>query len=183
MLDIAQKLIFTLPAVLSEQECATLIARIEGSAPELATINGPHGVLHKPSVRNNTRVIFDDPSLAKTLFERTRDKLPRKLLAMRVVGCNERFRGYRYAPGQRFALHTDGSFVRHDRERSLLTFMLYLNENFDGGETAFPKADVVVIPQTGHALVFQHPLLHEGCEVTRGVKYALRTDVMYRWLA
>jgi hypothetical protein len=28
------------------------------------------------------------------------------------------------------------------------------------------------------ALLFQHQLLHEGCVVTSGVKYVLRSDVM-----
>ena len=32
----------------------------------------------------------------------------------------------------------------------------------------------------GMALLFQHRLLHEGCVVHRGVKYALRSDIMYR---
>jgi hypothetical protein len=27
--------------------------------------------------------------------------------------------------------------------------------------------------------VFTHPVLHEGAAVTRGRKYAVRTDVMY----
>ena len=36
-----------------------------------------------------------------------------------------------------------------------------------------------VLPRTGSALIFTHPVLHEGCEVTRGRKYVLRTDVMY----
>ena len=35
-------------------------------------------------------------------------------------------------------------------------------------------------PHADTALLFQHPILHEGCAVTRGVKYALRSDVMYR---
>jgi hypothetical protein len=30
------------------------------------------------------------------------------------------------------------------------------------------------------ALLFQHQLLHEGSEVTSGVKYVVRSDVMYR---
>jgi hypothetical protein len=33
---------------------------------------------------------------------------------------------------------------------------------------------------TGHALLFQHRLLHEGCPVRSGIKYVLRSDVMYR---
>ena len=74
----------------------------------------------------------------------------------------------------------DGAFVRDEREESLLTFMVYLNEGFAGGDTRFYDYDVSVTPRTGMALLFQHFTLHEGCSVTAGVKYALRTDVMYR---
>jgi len=38
---------------------------------------------------------------------------------------------------------------------------------------------VVVTPQKGAALVNVHHTLHQGCEVTRGVKYVLRTDIVY----
>jgi hypothetical protein len=30
------------------------------------------------------------------------------------------------------------------------------------------------------ALVFEHPVRHQGAPVTAGRKYVLRTDVMYR---
>jgi prolyl 4-hydroxylase len=70
--------------------------------------------------------------------------------------------------------------VRGPRERSLLTLMVYLNEGFEGGATAFHDFGVAVRPRTGMALLFQHRLLHEGCEVSAGVKYVLRSDVMYR---
>jgi hypothetical protein len=30
------------------------------------------------------------------------------------------------------------------------------------------------------ALIFYHKLYHEGSEVLTGIKYVLRTDVMYR---
>ena len=93
---------------------------------------------------------------------------------------NERFRCYRYEPGQRFAPHFDGAFVRDAHERSHLTLMVYLNEGFGGGSTAFLDWDREVAPRLGSALVFQHRLLHEGCTVTSGVKYVLRSDVMYR---
>ena len=60
---------------------------------------------------------------------------------------------------------------------SLLTFMIYLNTGYEGGATRFEAAKVT--GQTGLALVFQHGLVHEGSEVVQGVKYALRSDVMY----
>lgn len=37
----------------------------------------------------------------------------------------------------------------------------------------------MVRAQAGDVLIFDHRLLHEGAAVTSGVKYAVRTDVMY----
>ena len=97
-----------------------------------------------------------------------------------MVGANELLRCYRYAEGQRFAPHYDGAFARDAQERSKLTFIVYLNEGFGGGETAMLDLDQVIVPRTGRALLFQHAILHEGCAVTSGVKYAVRSDIMYR---
>jgi hypothetical protein len=36
-----------------------------------------------------------------------------------------------------------------------------------------------VVPRTGHALIFEHGLRHQGAEVSRGIKYVLRSDVMF----
>jgi len=98
---------------------------------------------------------------------------------LQVVGANERLRCYRYRPGQRFGPHFDGAFQRSDNERSILTFIIYLNEGFEGGETTFLDLGEAVGPRTGLGLFFQHPVLHEGSEVTSGVKYAIRSDIMY----
>jgi prolyl 4-hydroxylase len=123
--------------------------------------------------------VFDDHRLARDLFARIADALPARVANLRPVGANERFRCYRYEAGQYFAPHRDGAFWRDDGERSLLTFMVYLNTGFDGGSTTFHEHGVTVEPVPGRALLFQHLLLHEGCEVKRGVKYALRSDIMF----
>jgi hypothetical protein len=36
------------------------------------------------------------------------------------------------------------------------------------------------VPKSGSVLVFDHELLHEGALLKEGLKYAIRTDVMYR---
>jgi hypothetical protein len=59
-----------------------------------------------------------------------------------------------------------------------LTFLIYLNEGCEGGETRLPGASVS--PRTGLGLLFQHLLLHEGAALQAGVKYVLRSDVMFR---
>ena len=38
----------------------------------------------------------------------------------------------------------------------------------------------VVTPKQGTALVFNHDTLHEGLPVTEGIKYIIRTEIMYR---
>jgi prolyl 4-hydroxylase len=178
--DFSAALAFTLPAVMSADECAGMIDRIDSLGPRAAPVTTAGGPVMMPDVRNNERVIFDDVPLAQRLFDRIATALPSPLCEMRATGLNERFRCYRYQPGQRFAPHRDGCFARSDRERSLLTFIVYLNEGFTGGKTAFLGYDVAAIPKLGSALLFQHLLDHEGCVVTSGVKYVLRSDVMYR---
>merc|ERR1712170_135607 len=68
-------------------------------------------------------------------------------------------------------------------ERSFITFIVYLNEGFEGGATTFYnvgiKDPVPCVPETGKALIFQHDILHEGSKLLKGQKYAFRTDVMY----
>ena len=64
-------------------------------------------------------------------------------------------------------------------KNDFLSFLIYLNDDFQGGETEFRKITTVV-PKKGMALVFMHNLRHEGKEVLSGTKYVLRTDIMYR---
>jgi len=178
-LDQTAPLVFSIGGVLSPDDCAATIARIEKLGPEAAPVSTSRGFVMRPDIRNNTRVMFDDRALAALLFDRIAAEVPDRLAGRRVVGVNERFRCYRYAPGQRFAPHFDGAFTRSPVERSELTLMVYLNDSAEGGATAFHHLGLEVTPRTGSALLFQHRLLHEGCVVTAGVKYVLRSDVMY----
>jgi len=99
---------------------------------------------------------------------------------MEVAGVHVPVRIYRYEQGQHFGLHQDQSYFGEDGEKSLLTFMVYLNEGFEGGETDFPEQGQTIVPRTGTALLFQHMLLHAGRRVTAGTKFVLRSDVLYR---
>jgi predicted 2-oxoglutarate/Fe(II)-dependent dioxygenase YbiX len=164
--------------VLSAAECEALIARAEAAGFEPATINTRSGAKRDERTRDNDRVIMDDAALASDLWKRVADQVPVIRAGRQVIGLNERLRFYRYHPGQRFDWHVDGAFRRKDGEMSLFTFMIYLNEGYRGGATAFHNsADIV--GERGMALLFEHGLMHQGAEVTEGVKYALRSDVMY----
>ncbi len=63
--------------------------------------------------------------------------------------------------------------------------MIYLNDGYRGGATRFEWTEVTRFEWTevngkeGMALVFEHGLVHEGAELTEGLKNVLRSDVMY----
>lgn len=168
------------PEVLSADECSALIARIEAEGPTAAPVTTERGMVMRPELRNNERVMFDDAALAQKIYQAVKETLPWKVVGRKPVGANERLRCYRYRPGQRFRPHFDGCFRRGDLEESELTLMVYLNDDFEGGQTAFLDLEQRITPKRGTALLFFHTLLHEGCEVTSGVKYVVRSDVMYR---
>ena len=84
----------------------------------------------------------------------------------------------RYTIGQQFRLHLDTlPGVRNQRVKTVL---IYLNQGFGGGETAFPDHDLLVRPAIGDAIVFHNThddgtldprMRHAGLPVTRGIKW------------
>lgn len=173
--------IATVDGVMSPEECRERIAWTEGQGYDEAPVTTVRGPVMNPGFRNNTRVMEDDPELAAWLWERLAGLVPAELEGWRAIGLNERFRYYRYEPGQYFRWHMDGAFKRSPFERSLITLMVYLNEGFEGGTTDFDQLGSIQ-PEEGMALLFEHHVLHQGGTVRSGVKYVLRTDVMYRAL-
>ena len=178
--------IFTVAGFLTSREFSSYIALAESLGFVGAPVNTVLGPQRRPDVRNDSRVMLDDPERAADLWARIRDYTPLNRRGWEAVGVYERLRFYQYDRGQQFDWHHDGCFERDNGERSQLTYMIYLNEGFIGGETRFSELQSTappeskVVPKTGLALVFFHPLLHKGEVVTEGRRYVLRTDIMYK---
>ena len=189
--ELAGRDIFVIYDFLSPEECAGAVARSEAAGYGDAPISTGLGFVMRKDVRNNDRVMIDDVQFAAELWRRSEPFIPGNFLVWAPVGLNERFRFYRYGPGQKFDWHFDGAFHRENGESSRLTFMVYLNEGCGGGETVFnlgrhstvrPGDELLrVAPAAGKALVFRHDVLYTGAVVTAGVKYVMRTGVMYRY--
>jgi prolyl 4-hydroxylase len=170
--------IMTVENFWSHEKCDEYIVKTEQIGYTDAKINTGMGHKVVKSVRNNLRVIHEDYNLAANIWEKLKDIAPREIGNSQSVGLNELFRFYRYEPGQQFKWHRDGSFIRNQFEASYYTFMIYLNDNFSGEDTTFTKLSIK--PQKGTALIFLHRLEHAGSQVTEGVKYVLRTDIIYK---
>lgn len=163
---------------LEPERCAEIIAHADALGYDEAPINTLQGAEIFKEVRNNNRVMYDDFELADELLLKVLPYLSREYGYWKLHSLNERFRIYRYQREQCFRWHRDGSFMRTPGEESKITFMIYLNEGFAGGETEFQHCRIT--PREGAALLFPHPLTHQGAPVEDGVKYVLRTDVMYK---
>ncbi|KRA70805.1 hypothetical protein ASD78_18020 [Lysobacter sp. Root667] len=129
-----------------------------------------------PHVRNNERVVFESPDWVGLLWQRLSGVALPALDGQVARGLPKSLRFYKYGPGQRFRMHKDGPWTE-DGLSSKLTLLVYLNEGFVGGDTDF--RDFRIAPATGEALLFVHDTWHEGAAVEQGVKYVLRSDVLY----
>jgi predicted 2-oxoglutarate/Fe(II)-dependent dioxygenase YbiX len=177
--------IFVIRGFYSPTECKEAIARSEDCGFGDAPVNSLGGPVVDKNMRNNERVVIDDLALAEHIWERLRPfAAEQRGPHWFACGLNERFRFYRYDANQRFDWHYDGCYRRSPKEQSEFTFMIYLNEGFEGGETEFEiefgEPTLRVVPETGMALVFFHGVMHQGSPVISGRKYVLRSDIMFR---
>ena len=190
--------VYVLHGVMSPKECKRLInlaQNIGFTHAGLAIGNDTYRV--NLAARNNTRVVLDAPHMAKELWERVKSAVDAKHEGATLTGLNDRFRVYQYEQGQRFFPHVDVRTIV-PRGETRQSFMIYLNDEFEGGSTRFfemkektsrrgegrgrkfdNRVRFSVRAPTGSIVVFDHLLLHEGAEVTSGIKYAVRSDLIY----
>ena len=167
-----EPLLWSVDDVYTKEECDRFIELIERSSPTLATNN--------PLYRDQDRVIKDDPAIAEELFRRLYHHLPKQINTLKLVGLNERLRMYRYRRGQKFEPHMDHWYHPSENQITLHTVLVYFNDDFEGGETRFQEQiEQTITPKRGTVAIFQHKIRHEGCPVRRGIKYAMRSDVIY----
>ena len=185
------KFAMVVPAVFNSSECEELIRATEARGYVPATMRTlDDDAVMMPHVRDNHRVVWKDEARAAMVWDRLKLFVPPMLRGQIAVGVNPMFRFYRYDAGQSFAKHTDDPpYCTPTGEASMLTCIIYLNERFEGGATrlcTYAEMDegaIDIVPTTGAAFLFEHSLLHSSTPIAQGTdrKYAMRTDVMYRF--
>lgn len=180
-----------LRGVLTQEECAELLACVNEKGFSPALLNIGYGLQKlEPYVRDGHRIIVDSPALTDWLTEVLRPHLPETTGdRAKLESLNERCRFLCYTPGQIFEEHCDGRYTRprgHPKagDSSRITVQLYLHDvppENGGATTFFPETSIAVghQPEAGSVLIFTQDLTHEGSLVKAGLKYTLRTEVMY----
>ena len=83
----------------------------------------------------------------------------------------------RYKPGQHFAVHADHGFSY----TCTLSSVMYLNDDYEGGELWFPYLNINFKPQAGDIVLFPSTYIyaHSSLKVKSGVKYSAVTMFDY----
>lgn len=167
---------YTINNVLSTEEIQMILNKAKGKFKESKTVNAS-----KPnySIRKSKQ----------TFLEEDNETLSLKNKVARLVGTEgrncEKIQVVMYNPGDHYSIHQDTCCFEScrgssDVDRRTKTVIVYLNDNFVGGETCFPNIDVCVKPEIGKALVFEtydaigrctRSAAHTGRPVKDGIKY------------
>lgn len=167
-----------LPDVLSPSECSNLIDYCETACFSRSRVvhwqNGEEINRVDSKIRSSSSVVLDDrqhPILSR-LYQFVAEAEGVNISNIETIQC------VRYKKHQKFQPHFDAGLNLPRR----VTYLLYLNDNFEGGETIFPMLNLTISPQRGSCLRFDScdaygRILwvseHGGLPVSKGVKYAL----------
>ena len=171
--------LYALDDFLEHDECRRLIALIGGHLQPSAVSHDYGGQDYR--ISQSALLCFLDDLLAHEI-----DAKICRTLGVRAE-FSEGIQAQRYDVGGQFKPHFDWFGAGSDAHRSACsvrgnrtwTFMVYLNDDFEGGATRFTEIDCVVRPKTGMALFWNNlapdgspdPLTkHCGEVVTRGHK-------------
>lgn len=173
------------PALIPHSVCDWLIGRAGGRL-EPATVYDAvsrRDVVHE--MRTNTLANFDYASL---------DVIQFLVQARMSHTCGYRMQHFEapmilhYSVGQQITPHFDfidanaPDYEQQIREQGqrMVTFLLYLNDDYTGGETTFPTLDIVTRGTSGHGLYFinahadgspDRAMLHTGSPPATGEKW------------
>jgi prolyl 4-hydroxylase len=88
----------------------------------------------------------------------------------------------RYAPGQEYKLHYDAYDAGWNAPQRVYTALIWLNDEYEGGETHFPELGLTVRGMAGDMLVFSN-LTPEGTLDKRMKHAGLPVKAGEKWLA
>ncbi|AYV80634.1 MAG: hypothetical protein Harvfovirus3_79 [Harvfovirus sp.] len=165
--------IITMDNFLTDTECARYID----------LINNSRNVKKFTTVSNFKNAVYVDQATSDLLYDRLKQIIPIDN-QLNIVTNNNLIAFGCYQPGQEFGIHTDTGLY-YNKEKHLATrytLLIYLNDNFDGGQTTFYDSALnelcSIIPKKGLALLFDIDLAHKGNKVLNNCKYWIGIEII-----
>lgn len=167
---------------LSDDECDKLISMIQSNNQKSTVVLGGTNKSGYDSSRTSSTSNLAQTDLVKDVKQRIANKLNLR------VNQGESLQGQLYNEGEYFKPHNDWFGFEAMKTHGQVggqrthTLMIYLNDDFEGGETNFPNKSISVAPKKGKAVWWRNTLdsgqgdpksLHEGSTVTKGSKYII----------
>ena len=174
--------IYEYPNILSDKQCNEIILLAEPYISN-STVIGENGNEETDNRRTSQNTFL--PRTHKVVQD-IYDKLSK------IINIDsdhfERLQVVRYKPGQKYEAHWDACWEDHKCVEFLkqggqryATFLLYLNDDFTGGETEFPHRNIKIKPVKGKAALFFNlekdnktkleDSFHAGLPPTSGIKW------------
>lgn len=165
----------------SREECDYLIEAAGQMFQPAGVVDPRTGAFVRDRIRTSDLAAF--PLLLETPVVHALNRRLAALAALPVTH-GEPLQVLRYRPGQEYRLHSDA--LPGVSNQRTVTALAYLNDDYDGGETHFPKLDWSFRGEVGDVLIFHSvdadgrpdPLaVHAGLPVKRGEKL-----IASRWM-
>lgn len=176
--------------------CSWLIGRARGRLQSALVYDSVSHENQIHEMRTNTMALFDYSTFDVVQF---------LLQARMSLTCGYPMQHFEtpmvlhYAVGQQITDHFDfidanaSDYVEQIREQGqrMITFLLYLNDDYDGGETTFPELGIVHRGAAGSGLYFinahadltpERSMLHTGSPPVRGEKWIVSQFIVSKRL-
>ena len=171
-----------IPNFLTHEECNKIIELSKDNMFPSMVYSQNEDLLESKTRISKQCWLKDDNTFIKNISERI------KLYTNTYNNYFEELQVVNYQPGGFFIPHYDAcdgdkstcQRMNQDKGPRYLTVLFYLNDNFEGGETIFPKINKLVKPEKGKAVIFQNvdnngviitQALHGGEPVKNGEKW------------
>lgn len=181
-LDVSDYDIQEIPNFLTEQECNTIIELSRDKLFTSKVYSSDQDLLSNNSRKSKQCWLDDQDPVIKNISDRI------KYYTNTHDNYHEQLQVVNYQPGGFFRPHYDAcegdeNFCKRMNEPNgprYLTILIYLNDDFTGGETIFPQINKTVKPKLGKAIIFQNvdergviikKAIHGGEPVKSGEKW------------
>lgn len=162
--------IITIPNFITNEECDNFIKLIKNKVAHNFTDSGRF--INKKWIDNTLATIFFD-------------KLKEVTNESKYIRSNNIIMSGTYNSNDSFGIHTDTGLYYNleTKTKSKWTLLIYLNDDFVGGETIFYDTDTWeeycrIKPEKGKALIFDINLWHSGDKIISGMKSWIGCEII-----